>query len=629
LTSFFGELRRRNVVRVAVAYAIVGWVLIEVSSVIAPAMNLPNWATSLVVFFVILGFPLALILSWAYEITPEGIKLERDVAAGESITHVTGRKIDFAIIGALVLALGFVVYNYVLVDSDQEAVVQETAATVEPAAETPAPVVVEEQREVLPNSVAVLPFENLSPDPDNEYYAAGIHEEILNQLVKLSALNVIARTSMRQYANTEKSIPEIARELNVETVMEGSVRYDAGRIRITAQLNDGITGAHLWSETYTRDFDDIFAIESDVAMNVANALAAEFSLAEQGNIEKPPTKSADSYAAYLKAMAIIGEGESAIGVSASPGTRSAIQSYLDEALELDSEFALAHAWKAFIYALSREYDPFTEEAWLDRKAELDRLVSQHADAALALDPSNGLAQARGTMHFNNWRGELTQVEVDQALQLSPNDPDVLRLYAHFELNFRDRPDEAIGHLRRSSELDPHNSLRFQTLGYTLHVAGRHAEAIEALRECLAIDSSQAVCSLFVARSEFARGNDEAALDALRLAEQLLPGDASPAIRGELAYAYGRLRQADDAQRAFAIVEELAGGLYVDSSTWAWAYMGVGDYDEALRQLNIATENLELLQLPWLAHFIRQNVWNDPVLEQPEFVEVRSRLGFRE
>ncbi len=190
MTSFFGELRRRNVVKVAVAYAIVGWLLIEVSSTVLPLFEAPDWIAQVFAFFVILGFPLALILSWAYEITPEGIKLESNVAAGESITRVTGRKLDFAIIGALVLALGFVVYNY----ESEDAPVSIPEIVADEAVDTPPPVLVEEQREVLPNSVAVLPFENLSPDPDNAYYASGIHEEILNQLVKLSALNVIART---------------------------------------------------------------------------------------------------------------------------------------------------------------------------------------------------------------------------------------------------------------------------------------------------------------------------------------------------------------------------------------------------------------------------------------------------
>ncbi len=191
MASVWGELKRRNVVKVAVAYAIVGWLLIEVSTTVLPLFEAPDWIAQVFTFFVILGFPLALVLSWAYELTPDGMKRSHEVEASESITKVTGRKFDFAIIGALVLALGFVVYNYVLVDSDE----QETITpTIEPAEESPASVV-EEEREVLPNSVAVLPFRNDSPDPDNAYYASGIHEEILNQLVKLSALNVIARTS--------------------------------------------------------------------------------------------------------------------------------------------------------------------------------------------------------------------------------------------------------------------------------------------------------------------------------------------------------------------------------------------------------------------------------------------------
>ncbi len=210
MASVWGELKRRNVVKVAVAYAIVGWLLIEVASTVFPIVQLPDWTVTFLTMLILFGFPIALILSWAYEITPEGMKRSHEVEVTESITHVTSRKIDFAIIGALVLALGFVVYNYVLEGGSGES-------------------------SVLPNSVAVIPFENVSPNPDDAYYATGIHDEILNQLAKLSALNVIARTSMQQYANTQKSIPEIARELNVETVMEGSVRYTGGRIRITAQ----------------------------------------------------------------------------------------------------------------------------------------------------------------------------------------------------------------------------------------------------------------------------------------------------------------------------------------------------------------------------------------------------------
>ena len=184
-------------------------------------------------------------------------------------------KLNFIITGALVLAVAFLlIERYVLVDEPPDETIEPISTNLE-----------EQQRNVLPNSVAVIPFENFSPDPDHAYFAAGIHEKILNQLAKVSALNVIARTSVLQYANTEKSVIEIASEMNVETVMEGSVRYADGLVRITTQLNDGFTGAHLWSEAYTHDLDDIFAIQSDVAMNIANALE------ERESIEKVPTNS--------------------------------------------------------------------------------------------------------------------------------------------------------------------------------------------------------------------------------------------------------------------------------------------------------------------------------------------------
>ena len=184
-------------------------------------------------------------------------------------------KLNFIVIGVLVLAVAFLlIERYVLVDEPSDETIEPISTNLE-----------EQQRNVLPNSVAVIPFENFSPDPDHAYFAAGIHEEILNQLAKVSALNVIARTSVLQYANTEKSVIEIASEMNVETVMEGSVRYADGLVRITTQLNDGFTGAHLWSETYTHDLGDIFAIQSDVAMNIANALE------ERESIEKVPTNS--------------------------------------------------------------------------------------------------------------------------------------------------------------------------------------------------------------------------------------------------------------------------------------------------------------------------------------------------
>lgn len=600
--SFVSELKRRKVFQVAAVYLVVAWLIMQVVDVVNEPLRLPEWFATVAILIVAIGFPIALILSWAFDLTPEGVV--RDQGTNVAVQS-GGRRIEYVFTGLLVVAVATLLYREF----------SPPGGEVEVAG-------------VLPNSIAVLPFENLSPDPDQEYIAAGFHESTLNQLAKIRDLTVIARTSVLQYKDDPPPIPEIAQALNVEMILEGSLRYANDRVLITVQLIDGNTGAHIWSDEYNRDLTDIFGIQGEIAEKIAMALEVELLPSEQESIEKPLTESPDALKAYYRAMVIIGEGESAFGVSALPGTRAAIQSYLDEALELDPRFALAHAWKAYIYAWARNFDPFVQENWLDQKSELDRLVAEHADAALALDPSIGLAHAaRAFMHINNWRGESAQVEADQALRLNPNDPTVHLLYSNLK-SLQDQPGEAVRHSERAVELDPNGTQAIMYVGDALHAAGRHAEASEVAQECLAIDPAQQGCYIVFARAEVARGNYEAALDALRLTDQLLP-DGTPVLHSELVYAYGLLGQPEDAQRVFEELRGFATDQYVDPSIWAWAYMGVGDYDEALRQLHTAAENLELLQLPWVALFIRDNTWSDPILEQSEWVEMRSRLGFRE
>jgi TolB-like protein/Tfp pilus assembly protein PilF len=580
-------------VKVAVAYAIVGWLLIEVSSVIAPALNLPDWAISLVVFFVILGFPLALILSWAYELTPEGVKKSRDVEATESITHVTGRKIDFAIIGTLVLALGFVVYNYVLDDGADE--VPDVAVG------------------VLPNSVAVLPFENMSVDPEEAFYASGIHEEILNQLVKLSALNVIARTSMQQYANTEKSIPEIARELNVETVMEGSVRYDSGRIRITAQLNDGVTGAHLWSETYTRDFDDIFAIESDVAMNVANALQAEFSLDEQENIEKIPTESPEAYALYLQARG---------------SSRANAQSLLDLAIQFDPNFALAYSRKANRYAQSL-VDTTGGGSQLQDTADLERIIQENAAKALELDStlaSAHVAIARADQFY--WRWTEAQQAYQRAYLLSPNDSEVLSHYGWFS-NWAGNYEDAVRLLQRYVELSPSNPNSHFRLGIALAYSGMLDAAIASWRRSLELRAINPQAYYLLAHVATARRNTNEALEYLQTYERLSGDNISPGGVASLAHNYALLGQHETATTYFNRLEEIAANRTIGAGNWVMAHLAVGDDDEALRWLQIAVDKVAAKE-PDEAFFnlmrIKANLTSDPILDEPRFAELRSQLG---
>ena len=294
--SFLGEIRRRKVFQVAVVYAVVAWALVEIVATIEEPLGLPGWVDTLVIVLVIVGLPLALILSWVFDLTPAGVVRTPELDSSD--------------------------------DGSSEAA---TSGRVP-------------QEEPLDNSVAVLPLDNLSPNPDDAYFAAGIHEEILTHLAKIRDLNVIARTSVMQYAGAARPISEIANELRVGAVMEGSVRYAGNRVRVTAQLIEARTGTHLWTDTYDRDLEDIFEIQSDIAKSIAAALKAELLADERRSIEKQPTRFPEAYALYLRAMAIL--HEHGIGAMGSREQRSTVLSYLDQAIQLDSDFALAYVERA-------------------------------------------------------------------------------------------------------------------------------------------------------------------------------------------------------------------------------------------------------------------------------------------
>jgi TolB-like protein len=250
MAGFFEELKRRNVFRVAIAYIVVAWLVLQVADVVLPTFQTPDWVMPAFTFLLALGFPVALTFAWAYEMTPEGIKREKEVDRSQSITRNTGRKLDFIIIGVLVVAIAFLAYDEFVIEPAQE----EARTT----ANSEASEVIE--TDIPEMSVAVLPFVNMSADPDQEYFSDGISEELLNQLVKIRGLQVAGRTSSFAFKGRNEDLRSIADQLNVAHILEGSVRKAGDRVRITAQLVKASDGYHLWSETYDRDLSDIFAI---------------------------------------------------------------------------------------------------------------------------------------------------------------------------------------------------------------------------------------------------------------------------------------------------------------------------------------------------------------------------------
>jgi TolB-like protein len=341
--SLIAELRRRNVFRVGVAYAIVGWLLVEVASVVLPTFKAPEWVMQVFTFLLILGFPAALVFAWAFELTPEGLKREKEVDPAESIRRLTGRKLDFAIIGLLAIAVVFlVVDNYVLeAEPEQASVARE-------------------------KSIAVLPFANISPDPEDAYFADGIHDEVLAQLSKIRDLKVISRTSVVRYRLEDRpSLPKIAAELGVANILEGSVRLAGNRVRITTQLIEAESDAHLWTETYDRELTaaNIFSIQSEIAKTVADALRAALSPEEQELLDTVPTENMAALEAYFHGKQRMEERNSA-------ALAEAVDDF-NRAIELDPSFALAYVGLADSYILQEQYsglplDEMTEKAQIPK-----------------------------------------------------------------------------------------------------------------------------------------------------------------------------------------------------------------------------------------------------------------------
>ena len=267
--SLFNELKRRNVIRVAIAYIVTAWILIQVADLVLDNIESPQWVFQVIMLLAALGLPISIIFAWAFELTPEGLKKEKDVDRSESITQTTGRKLDFSIIGALVIAVAyFAIDKFTPSETDeqtQSAVAQqaELPKSSEPATpSTDAPEL----------SIAVLPFVNMSSDPEQEFFSDGISEELLNVLAQFPGLRVAARTSSFQFKGQNQDIGKIAESLNVAHVLEGSVRKSGTKLRITAQLIKADDGFHLWSETYDRELDDVFAIQDEIANAISAAL---------------------------------------------------------------------------------------------------------------------------------------------------------------------------------------------------------------------------------------------------------------------------------------------------------------------------------------------------------------------
>src|SRR5947207_4293536 len=357
LSSFFAELRRRNVIRFAGLYLVGAWLLVQVASTVLPMFGAPDWLPRSIVILLAIAFLPALIFSWVFELTPEGLKRDEDVKPEESIAPQTARRMNRTIIAVLMLALAYFVFDKFVLTPKREA----------------ARVAAESTTTVDAHSLAVLPFVNMSGDAANEYFSDGISEEILNVLARTPELRVAARTSSFSFKGKTQEIPAIARELNVRMVLEGSVRKQEDRVRITAQLIDAKNGFHLWSETYDRKLQDIFAIQDEIAKAIGNELEVKLVRPAEAGKTSAGTSNLAAYDLYLRGIALwqMRRGDA---------LWQAIDLF-EKAAAADPEFAQAYAGQALVYAVLADYS--SRISYADTYAR----AKDFAERALALDPA--------------------------------------------------------------------------------------------------------------------------------------------------------------------------------------------------------------------------------------------------
>jgi TolB-like protein/Tfp pilus assembly protein PilF len=426
--DFFGELRRRNIFKVAAAYAVVSWLIVQIATSTFPYLEIPRWCVRLVIVLLALGFPVAMILAWAYELTPEGIKRTEQVPAEASVKRQTGQRLNTLVIAVLGCAVAFLVYQ-----------------RFHPA-ETPGG--------IPEKSIAVLPFENFSRDKENAFFADGIQDDILTSLAKIRDLKVISRTSVMPYRGAAKNnLPQIAQALGVVNVLEGSVRRGEGRVVVSVQLIDARSDRHLWAKRYDRPLADSLGLQGELASEIASELRATLSPEEKDRVETKPTKNPDAYVFYLKARAYESDPDRLF-----EDFKLAEQLYT-EAIQHDPSFALAYA--RLSATLARIYH------WFDPTDERKAQIKRNADKALGLKPDLGEGHlALGLYYY--W----TEKNYDQAIEqfriaaaALPNDSEIGYVSAAIRRR-QGKWKENLDLLKKSQTVDPGNANVASEIAFT-------------------------------------------------------------------------------------------------------------------------------------------------------------------
>ena len=556
--KFFAELKRRNVYKVAVGYGVVGWLVMQVAATVVPALHLPDGITTAVVALTLLGFPIALVIAWAFEMTPGGMKRTENVSADEHIPQWSRRKFTAFILVVGLVAAALLVFQLL-----------RSKGVTPPAASA--------------KSIAVLPFENLSRDPDNAFFADGIQDEILTRLAKIADLKVISRTSTQRYKSSPEDLPKIAQQLGAAHVLEGSVQKSGDQVRVAVQLIRAATDSHLWAETYDRKLTDIFAVESEVAENIAKSLRVQLTGAEQQAVAARPTENPEAYEAYLRGLAYWNK------LTTSPEVLEKNVLYLDRAVQLDPNFGLAWASLSvahtFIYA---EYER-TPQRLAKAKAALD--------TALRLDPDSGETQfALGMYRYRglaDYKGALAAFQ--KARQRAANRVEAIEFSAYVKRR-QGRWDDALALHAESLQLDPRNPILLSESALTHRALRKFEEARELVNRALEIEPTSANLLLQKAELYLAGGDLTSATQML----ERLPFDG----QDETGFARIRIwmfegkydKAIDTLRKALDAPENLAKELAPSYRAWLGIVESLAGHADAARiELARAHEELAVLR----------------------------------
>ena len=549
---------RANVYKVAVAYAVVGWLVIQIATQVFPFFEIPNWAVRLVVLAIVIGFPIALVIAWAFELTPEGFKRTEDVdpfdsrsgqvlaAAAQRPRH---RAWIFVVIIAGAMSLGLFFLGRITAPSKQSGA-----------------------NEVSSKSIAVLPFVNMSADKNDEYLSDGMTEELINVLSKVPGLRVPGRTSCFAFKgkNEEDIFRKVGDQLHVGTVLEGSVRKAGDKLRVTAQLINVSDGYHLWSKDYDGDVKDILNFQSNVAEQVVQALQVKLGGEGTRVLAKKPTENPEAHRLYLL-------GRYEFAKYTQTGWNNAIR-YYEQALRIDPEFALAYCGLADNYAYMGSVVMPEKEAIAKEK--------EFAQKALELDPE--LAEAHMSLALAlvaayDWRNGLK--EFDRALELNPNLAFAYELQS-WTLNGLGRFDEAIAKTKKAVELDPLNPFFQMSLSFYQYWARQYDDAIAQARKTLAMDPNSAISHVLLGLSFLKKGDTAGAIAELQKSKAPDPGAW---YQGFLGYAYAISGERAKAEVALRELEELAKRQYVSPTAFATIYLGLGQKEKCLDWLEKSYE----------------------------------------